>query len=111
MSAAAALSPSFSSAALPAPSYRRWATLGSILFSDFLAITASATVAVIVRYLLGARYAPSDYLHFTPALAMMNRSSTGWFAPKLLSHREAIIDRQKADPTDVPATWAAVSRA
>jgi nucleoside-diphosphate-sugar epimerase len=68
-------------------------------------------VAVIVRYLLGARYAPSDYLHFTPALAMMNRSSTGWFAPKLLSHREAIIDRQKADPTDVPATWANVSRA
>ena len=28
-----------------------------------------------------------------------------------LSHRTAIIDRQKSDPTDVPATWADVSRA
>jgi Undecaprenyl-phosphate galactose phosphotransferase WbaP len=70
MSAAAALSPSFSSAVLPTLSYKRWATLGSILLSDFLAITASATAAVILRHLLGARYAPSEYLHFTPALAL-----------------------------------------
>jgi Undecaprenyl-phosphate galactose phosphotransferase WbaP len=70
MSAAAALSPSFSSAALPTLSYKRWATLGSIVLSDFLAIALSAAAAVLVRSVFSATFVPADYLHFTPAIAL-----------------------------------------
>ena len=70
MSAATAFSSTFTSAALPDLSYRRWATFGSIVLSDFLAITVSAAAAVTVRYLLGAQFVPGDYLRFVPSVAV-----------------------------------------
>jgi Undecaprenyl-phosphate galactose phosphotransferase WbaP len=70
MSAARAVSPGFSPDVLPPLPYKRWATFGSIVLSDFLAITLSGATAVIARYLLGGKYVPADYLRFTPAIIL-----------------------------------------
>ena len=70
MSAATAISSRFSAEALPNLSFRGWATVGSIVLSDSVAFAASAFAAVLMRYALGGKFVPSEYLRVTPAILL-----------------------------------------
>ena len=69
MSAVAAAS-RFSATDLPALACRRWATLSSFLFADFLALSLSGSAAVLVRYVLNGKFVPAEYLPFAPGLLL-----------------------------------------
>jgi Undecaprenyl-phosphate galactose phosphotransferase WbaP len=68
MSAAAA--PAISTISNPAISFKRWATLSTIVLADAVALFAANSLAILTRYACNGQFNPSDYWVFAPMLGL-----------------------------------------
>lgn len=58
----------FSTKRVTHSAFMRWVTHGSIVLADLVGLTMAGALAVVVRYLFHAQFAPGDYISFAPSI-------------------------------------------